>query len=372
MIKRTYTDLHQIRKRFPEHLEDFYQDIKSFLPTYEDLTGAVEGLLRLQFIYKLKSFDFANGVIDGKVTRKPLSPHDLFVLGTEALKLEDQLYFADEYMRLSWECVKIGVDVDNEVNEDCLLLNLVRGQKLSGDFEGAIKTMDYFINKHPEFPENAAIRSILKASHEEHGTTAIVRVDPYNEYFVPDGIFSAVKENIIYSQVCRGNLTKSIQELSQLHCKYVSNSPFSKLARFKMEEANLEPYIVLFIDVLSDDEIKFIQEKSKPKVERAQTLGADNQNQKSSQRVSKFTWFYDHEYELIKRITLRVEDMSGLTHTTMEATQVQNYGIGGHYVPHWDHFLKNAVPFDSAGNRIATCLFYVSFHRFFHRHLINF
>lgn len=53
--------------------------------------------------------------------------------------------------------------------------------------------------------------------------------------------------------------------------------------------------------------------------------------------------------------------MTGLTTTTAEAFQTQNYGIGGHYNPHWDHRLKHEPKFEQdTGNRIATILFYVS------------
>ena len=52
--------------------------------------------------------------------------------------------------------------------------------------------------------------------------------------------------------------------------------------------------------------------------------------------------------------------MTDLSQETAEALQVQNYGIGGHYVPHWDHRLSRDAPFNVAGNRIATVLFYVS------------
>lgn len=56
-----------------------------------------------------------------------------------------------------------------------------------------------------------------------------------------------------------------------------------------------------------------------------------------------------------------VQDMTGLTLDTAEELQIQNYGIGGHYIPHWDMKLRNEVPFEfGTGNRIATVLFYVN------------
>ena len=52
--------------------------------------------------------------------------------------------------------------------------------------------------------------------------------------------------------------------------------------------------------------------------------------------------------------------MTGLTQKTSEPIQVQNYGIGGHYVPHHDHRTQGTEPFaEGLGNRIATVLFYV-------------
>lgn len=51
--------------------------------------------------------------------------------------------------------------------------------------------------------------------------------------------------------------------------------------------------------------------------------------------------------------------MTGLSMRTAEPFQVQNYGVGGWYVPHWDHRTESETPFHRDGNRIATMLFYV-------------
>lgn len=52
--------------------------------------------------------------------------------------------------------------------------------------------------------------------------------------------------------------------------------------------------------------------------------------------------------------------MTGLTASTAEPLQIQNYGIAGHYSFHWDHQIDNDTPFkQGTGNRIATLLFYV-------------
>lgn len=51
--------------------------------------------------------------------------------------------------------------------------------------------------------------------------------------------------------------------------------------------------------------------------------------------------------------------MTSLSQQHAEPLQIQNYGIGGHYIGHWDCFMQWDTPFESDGNRIATVLFYV-------------
>jgi len=48
--------------------------------------------------------------------------------------------------------------------------------------------------------------------------------------------------------------------------------------------------------------------------------------------------------------------------TYLEQLQIANYGMGGHYEPHFDHARDNEDKFTDLGmgNRIATILYYVS------------
>lgn len=53
-------------------------------------------------------------------------------------------------------------------------------------------------------------------------------------------------------------------------------------------------------------------------------------------RISKSAWLKEEEHKHIADVSQRVSDITGLTMATAEELQVVNYGIGGHYEPHFD------------------------------------
>ena len=306
MIKRATSDIKLIKERFSERANNFMKKLDQRLPTSDDLTGAVEGLLRLQSIYKLKSNDFSNGIIDGKQTREPLSLHDVFVIGEEATSLSNQNYFAIEYLEMVWNKVNFGLDTDNEVNETVLLHHLASCYNTTGHFNQAIHYIDILLDKYPEYPEFRMFKEYLIAN-VKFGMSKVSLVDPFLEDYTKDGQFHYFKEDILYSQMCRRALTKSPTELATLHCRYVSNNPFTKLARFKVEEFHLEPYIVLFVDVLSKAETNFLTTQSRTRVQRAQVEPNGLTKATSNRRVAQNSWHYDTEHEILAKISRRVE-----------------------------------------------------------------
>ena len=56
----------------------------------------------------------------------------------------------------------------------------------------------------------------------------------------------------------------------------------------------------------------------------------------ASYRISKTAWLQRAEDDNVERIYRRVGDVTGLSMDTSEELQVSNYGIGGHYEPHFD------------------------------------
>jgi prolyl 4-hydroxylase len=154
-------------------------------------------------------------------------------------------------------------------------------------------------------------------------------------------------------------------EKARLKCRYWNkNHPFLTLAPFKVEEAHHRPDIYIFHDVLADSEIATIKRLAQPRFRRATVQNTDTGELETAHyRISKSAWLKEEEHKYIADVTRRVSDMTGLTMSTAEELQVVNYGIGGHYEPHFDFARKeetNAFKALGTGNRIATVLFYMS------------
>ena len=53
-------------------------------------------------------------------------------------------------------------------------------------------------------------------------------------------------------------------------------------------------------------------------------------------RISKTAWLKEEEHEDVGHVYTRTHQLTGLNMETSEELQVSNYGIGGHYEPHFD------------------------------------
>ena len=137
-----------------------------------------------------------------------------------------------------------------------------------------------------------------------------------------------------------------------------------KIGPFKEEEAFLSPRIVIFHDVASEADIEMIKARATPRFKRATVQNyKTGELETAAYRISKTAWLKPEEDIRIANIYRRVASVTKLNMETSEELQISNYGIGGHYEPHFDFARreeKNAFASLGTGNRIATWLFYVS------------
>jgi len=58
-------------------------------------------------------------------------------------------------------------------------------------------------------------------------------------------------------------------------------------------------------------------------------------------RSGQVFWIYDNDS--VGSLNARIESFTGFTTKTAELYQIVNYGLGGHYSPHYDSFQKGKV-----------------------------
>uniref|UniRef100_A0A665V3R1 Prolyl 4-hydroxylase subunit alpha-1 n=1 Tax=Echeneis naucrates TaxID=173247 RepID=A0A665V3R1_ECHNA len=176
-----------------------------------------------------------------------------------------------------------------------------------------------------------------------------------------------IPERTKYQMLCRGEgIRMTPRRQSRLFCRYYDNNhhPMYVLAPVKQQDEWDRPYIVRYLDIISDKETERVKQLAKPRLRRATVH--DPQTGKlttAHYRVSKSAWLTGYEDPMIEKINQRIEDLTGLEMDTAEELQVANYGVGGQYEPHFDFGRKDepdAFKELGTGNRIATWLFYMS------------
>lgn len=125
------------------------------------------------------------------------------------------------------------------------------------------------------------------------------------------------------------------------------------------------PRVVLFGNLLSDEECELLIEQSRSKLERSSVVNASTgAYDVHPHRTSSGTYFNRAENELISRIERRVAELVDCPLDHGEPIQVLHYQPGGEYKPHYDYF-DPALPGNhdvlaQGGQRIATLIMYLN------------
>ncbi|CAB3409489.1 unnamed protein product [Caenorhabditis bovis] len=326
-------------------------------PGQEDLSGAAVALLRLQDTYKLDTHDLANGIIGGEKVSHKLSGHDIFEVGRAAYNQKDY------YHTLMWMQEALN-KIENEnpptVEESEILEYLAYALYQQGNVRRALaltKRLAKIAPNHPRAKGNVKwYEDMLQGKDMQGELPPIVnkRVE-----------FDGIVERDAYEALCRGEIPPMEPNMARkLKCYLKRDRPFLKLAPIKVEILRYDPIAVLFKDVISDSEIEVVKELASPKLKRATVQNSKTgELEHATYRISKSAWLKGEESEVVARINRRIEDFTSLNQATSEELQVANYGLGGHYDPHFDFARKeekNAFKTLNTGNRIATVLFYMS------------
>ncbi|XP_066912755.1 prolyl 4-hydroxylase subunit alpha-1-like [Clytia hemisphaerica] len=148
-----------------------------------------------------------------------------------------------------------------------------------------------------------------------------------------------------------------------MKCWYKTNDPTLILKPQKFERIWADPEIFMLRDVITNRQIEQLKEEAYPILKRATIQDPiTGQLRHADYRVSKSAWLSPSRHEFVRQIALRAQSATNLDIRSSEQLQIANYGIGGHYEPHFDHAREDEDKFTDLGmgNRIATVLYYLS------------
>ncbi|XP_060526427.1 prolyl 4-hydroxylase subunit alpha-1 isoform X2 [Cylas formicarius] len=372
LVKRLTTDWSQVEALIATNVNadalaniSYFRDTMEF-PTDEDLNGAAVALTRLQDTYRLETSSLARGELNGVKYSAEMSAADCFELGR-------QIYNnGDYYHTMLWmeeAEARLGSEANETVDQSDILEYLAFSTYKQGDIPLALDLTNKLLELVPSHPralgnkvyyEDELTRATSSPSAMKKGDDGSQDVETQGETTEPDPFGKD-----LYEALCRGEVAAPPEERAKLVCRYVTRGePHLSVAPFKVEEAHRDPDIFIFHDVMSDDEMLTIKSLAQPRFRRATVQNSVTGELEVAQyRISKSAWLKEYEHKHVADVTRRIVDMTGLTVDTAEELQVVNYGIGGHYEPHFDFARKdetNAFKNLGTGNRIATVLFYMS------------
>ncbi|XP_011900256.1 PREDICTED: prolyl 4-hydroxylase subunit alpha-3 isoform X4 [Cercocebus atys] len=281
-------------------LKDGYEKVEQDLPAFEDLEGAARALMRLQDVYMLNVKGLARGVFQ-RVTGSAIT----------------DLYSPKRLFSLT--------------GDDCFQVGKVAYDM--GDYYHAIPWLEEAV-------------SLFRGSYGEWKTE--------DEASLEDAL-----DHLAFAY-----FQPTLYQIPSLYCSYETNSnAYLLLQPIRKEVIHLEPYIALYHDFVSDSEAQKIREFAEPWLQRSVVASGEKQLQ-VEYRISKSAWLKDTVDPMLVTLNHRIAALTGLDVRPpyAEYLQVVNYGIGGHYEPHFDHATSPSSPLYrmKSGNRVATFMIYLS------------
>ena len=122
-----------------------------------------------------------------------------------------------------------------------------------------------------------------------------------------------------------------------------------------------EPVLFLYHDLLTTGELDYMKRNALNLLTAALVQDVSFQDVISSARTQSNGWLFDHQHELLYKLSKKVSLVTGLEtfrpvingpdgpdarRIEAEPWQVGLYGSGGHYLPHHDAFHEENLPSD--------------------------
>ncbi|RXG58866.1 Prolyl 4-hydroxylase subunit alpha-1 [Armadillidium vulgare] len=354
-------------------------------PDEEDLSGVAIALMRLQDTYQLDTAQLAEGKILGTQSAyRELTAGDCFELGRQSYNI------GDFYHTVLWMNEALN-RYERETNATADLFDILEYLAFStykqGNVKKALQLTNRLLDINPEHKRALGNKVFYEKAIDEEtsvlrGESGSVPVDEavkkgytVKENSSPRQIDYYAEERPTYERLCRGESKLTPKKFRKFKC-YLQHGPgsFLRIAPVKAEVMHINPTITIYHDIIYEEEMDVIKQLAIPKFKRATVQNfVTGELETASYRISKSAWLTSDESSYVANVNKRMEEITGLDLDTAEELQVANYGIGGHYEPHFDFarvsgensnkFIreeKDAFKSLGTGNRIATFLFYMT------------
>ncbi|CAK6966731.1 prolyl 4-hydroxylase subunit alpha-3 [Scomber scombrus] len=353
-------------------LRSSYEEEEADLPKLEDLQGAAKGLMRLQDVYALQVPSLTMGrfqrVTNGKpidvcmpAVSVPLSGDDCFWVGKVAYEQEDY------YHSVQWL-------------EESVRLFRGTGGDWSPENEGTLEdALDHLAFSHFKTGNVSYALSLSQEllHHDPMNGRVLENVEKYEKLLVAippksirgDGLrrpaSNYLRTRDTYERLCQTQGSQPMHfKNPRLFCDYFTHgSPGLLLQPVRREVLSLQPYVVLYHNFITNTEAEDIKRVAHQGLRRS-VVAAGEKQATADFRISKSAWLKASAHSIVGKLDQRISMVTGLDvkHPYGEYLQVVNYGIGGHYEPHFDHATSSSSPVFKlkTGNRVATFMIYLS------------
>ncbi|VDP98614.1 unnamed protein product [Trichobilharzia regenti] len=316
--------MNTIRSRVKQHTD--------MLPGDNDVNGAVDAILRLQSTYKLPASRLAYGQLIDKLSCPQLSAAQCLEVGKQAYSQGDyersEEWFRVAYDRLFDELEEKKESGIQASEEDATVNDDIDEKEVQPTVGQILDHLAYSLGRQGRYAEALNVTRLL------------IEQEPTN--------IRAIKNEAYY-----------VEQISLGEGRIGPNPRPEECAILGSSKQQLD--ISSFYGCRNDGLTWKLLNHCK--LRRATVKNPVTGNlEVAFYRTSKSAWIPHSTNEITDRISKRIRAVTGLSLETAEDLQVGNYGLGGHYAPHFDFGRKREKDAFEVqnGNRIATIIFYLS------------
>ncbi|EDW53528.1 GM12885 [Drosophila sechellia] len=244
------------------------------MPTLQDIEEAIRGLRLIQWTYSLPTAEMAKGVLQD-------IHHNTSLDGMQCITIARHMVKNKDFIRAK-EWLMVGLKM-YEADEEIEYIYSQLGMPLVDFYELFVEIQD---NLGLRFLAMSELQLAIRNWPEKVSLQRALSRLKINIRIGKESAKKKEKSKGVYKKCC----SSECRPTTKLYCLYnTTASYFLRLAPLKMELLSLDPYMVLFHDVVSDKDIVSIRNMAKGRLVRAVTVSKDGNYTEDPDRTTTGT-----------------------------------------------------------------------------------